>query len=717
MTANVVWNLTVPDTSLMFNYNSFNRDCPRNNGVLQCTTGSSHVSNSTTSTVSLSFFGTAVYLFGTVDDGSQYTLQLDGGNAINGSPQADQKLLGSFSNFANSPSSGLAHTVKLTVTRFKVGSILRFTGALISVDTGSPSAKPSFTSTTATGSSANLNLTPGWTKNGSYIQSGSDLSQTATFKFQGSGVAVYGLCSNTRDDLGNYYGAAQVDVSPSTFPRGISDSSDGNLFNAPPYIAEDCLMYFYSGFNEGSHNLTWTSQRDNVFISRFTAISVNGGTAPSDGTNEIDGGTVAKAIGIGVNVIVAIVVSVVAVLILICAFACFGRCRRRWRQQPYNPPPAPVPVETKEASPPANPMAALPVATYLPPTPPPAPPMRTPSVPHRSQGAPYQALDSTPAAAPPARAWYGGTLSPEVPNADLPYRPDFGVLAAVPIAPVGRAPVPPPPGAAMPYPTSTEWPRSVPSQPHETGPYAMAHASPAFGSSAEAGYHPSPSVMSTAPGLPSARTGTILTSTASHTSLPSPSSASPPPVSSAQDILIDTPITQSFAGRGVIMSADGVHDAFPSKASRSAGEAGTHTSSGEQSRHAAFAPNAPPTYAAAHPSPPRAQTGSSSADTGDHISPAPGLVLPALASQEPSTSASSSQVPTAAPVPLSPDLLVDTPVTQAFAGRGVVMSAEGVHDTSPPKVSPRSEAANGASFTGQQSQPPADYPPPPMYAP
>lgn len=137
----------------MFDYDDFNRDCPLNNGVLQCTTGSSHVSNATQSSISLRFFGrrlpfaavssilmvltgTAVYLFGTVDGGTQYTVQLDNGKAIPGTVQPGN-LIASYTNLPNSQEGGTLHQVTLSATRFKDGSILRFTGAIISVDTGS----------------------------------------------------------------------------------------------------------------------------------------------------------------------------------------------------------------------------------------------------------------------------------------------------------------------------------------------------------------------------------------------------------------------------------------------------------------------------------------------------------------------------------------------------------------------------------------------------
>ncbi|KZV95511.1 hypothetical protein EXIGLDRAFT_834324 [Exidia glandulosa HHB12029] len=431
---NVLWNLTVPDTSLAIDYSDFNRDCPINNGVLQCTSGSAHVSNSTSSSLTIRFFGTAIYLFGNVDGGTQYTLQLDDKPATQTQPQPGN-LLGSFTNLPNKPNDAdddLLHSLTLSATRFKEGSILRFNGAIISVDTGSPSAKVSVTKYTLTDQNANVVLTPGWAKNASYIQSGTAFAQHATVNFEGVGVMVYGLCSNTRQDFGNDYGEVSTDVD--SFAPFVSDSSDGNLFETRPYIADDCLMYFSTSLSQGAHNLTYNSNLDNVFLKRFEVVSVDGaGGGSIEGTNNgggvsVGGGLpgsnsgtgdsgsdvsagnngpnaaegVAKALGLSIGAIIGIAFAVVGVLIFVGIAVCVTRRRRKARLYANMSSTSLQPITQKYSN------AATPMDSQvaLQPTfaPPPGPPPHLTRVPQPSSASNYAPPPGPPPSAQHASA-------------------------------------------------------------------------------------------------------------------------------------------------------------------------------------------------------------------------------------------------------------------------------------------------------------------------
>lgn len=302
----------------------------------------------------------------------------------------------------------------------------------------------------------------------------------------GSGVMVYGLCSNTRQDFGNDYGEATADVD--TFPHDVGDSSDGGIFQTRPYIADDCLMYF-SAFAQGVHNLTYDSNRDNVFLSRFEVLSLDGsggGTGSSNsqggvstptgsggssgGSSAGSGGSslgagnstvglgdgtdsVAKALGISIGAIVGIVVTVIGVVVLAC-IACCLVCRRRRRATAVYINNAGGPSMTQQNAKQETPSAsqtALPVQSYAAPSVPPPAPFQMQA--QTQPGGTYAPPTGPPPAAarkpvPPARtlsmasrssAWSShGSQATERPravsNAHGPPQP-YAISTTVPTAP------------------------------------------------------------------------------------------------------------------------------------------------------------------------------------------------------------------------------------------------------------------------------------------
>jgi len=274
--AETTWNLTIPDSSPMIDYEGFIESCPTVvNGLARCDQGSAHVSNDTSATLTINFYGRAIYLFGSVDGGTQYTTTLDEQDAINGTVVVGN-LLASYENLS-SPSAGETHQITLTATQYTAQGALSFTEAIVSVGTGLTGASASFTTYKAVGDSQSpIRFTPGWTTNGTYKQSGTQFSQTATLNFTGSAVVVRGLCSPFRDSTGfqSSYGSVAVDGGEETF---LEDDTT-LFFSLPNYEEDDCILYYNTGLNDGQHGLVYQTNSDDVFISSMQVLGVSGGT-------------------------------------------------------------------------------------------------------------------------------------------------------------------------------------------------------------------------------------------------------------------------------------------------------------------------------------------------------------------------------------------------------------------------------------------------------
>lgn len=349
----------------MIDYESFIESCPNVvNGLARCDQGSSHISNDTTATLTINFYGRAIYLFGSVTGGTQYTTALDSQDSVNGTTVGD--LLASYENL-QSPSAGETHQITLTATQFTADGDLSFTKAIVSVGTGLQGATAAFTTFKAVGdASSPIKFTRGWTTNGTYMQSGTQFSQTATLNFTGSAVLVHGLCSPFRDNTGyqNSYGSVTVDGGEEVF---IEDDTT-LFFSLPNSVEDDCLLYYNTGLNDGEHQLAYQTNDEDVFISSMDVLGVSGGTTAGNGTNgdgdgpgglpgnstqgsDGVGGTIAS-IQLSLGVIIAIVTGAV-ILCLVCGvlvWACLIKRRRRRQNRhlgapiPYHPKPNEQPL-------------------------------------------------------------------------------------------------------------------------------------------------------------------------------------------------------------------------------------------------------------------------------------------------------------------------------------------------------------------------------------
>ncbi|ORY92561.1 hypothetical protein BCR35DRAFT_298021 [Leucosporidium creatinivorum] len=275
--ANFNWSSawTAPDTSAV--------GYPNGDSFLETLVdGTYHETASANTTTSLSFAGSALYLYGVAGPSQGfYTLNLDNGAtsaplSAFASANSSNHLLWSAVDLAEGD-----HTLEITNLGqngdSSVGESLLIDYALLTVVAGAEGA--TLTNTTIEDSDhARLTYEGSWTVNNDTRFSGNTSSytneqQSVSLKFNGSVVYVYG---DTVDDHGLY----TVDLD------GVSKQYQG-------YTAElkiGTLMYFAAGLDESEHTLTITNDPgsagtyfdlDSIVYTTPSAYAVNSPSSPS----------------------------------------------------------------------------------------------------------------------------------------------------------------------------------------------------------------------------------------------------------------------------------------------------------------------------------------------------------------------------------------------------------------------------------------------------
>ncbi|KAH7103305.1 hypothetical protein BKA62DRAFT_696481 [Auriculariales sp. MPI-PUGE-AT-0066] len=334
---NAVWNITIPHSSPSIYYQYFVRDCPIDNGIAQChDVNSSHVVNNDSSTkyFDVSFYGTAIYLYGEANDGVEYTVSIDGGDRVKGTPQGG--LLFTANNLPNKPNSYTRfHKAELQAKRFTNDGTLKFTKAVISVDSGQKTINA--VRKTFKIDDPAYQFSAGWTNNDVYKQSNTDYDQSMKFNFTGSTVLAYGLCSNTRDSstYSDSYGDFLTDTM--SYQDDISDSTSTYQVENKQYVTKDCLLFWDTSFTEGKHNVTMTTNKYQVSVSHMDVITLGvNGTDSSVSSNGNSNSTSSSTNwGILGGIIAASVVGLVILYYVV---------RNMWRRCTYRYPATPAPL-------------------------------------------------------------------------------------------------------------------------------------------------------------------------------------------------------------------------------------------------------------------------------------------------------------------------------------------------------------------------------------
>ncbi|KAH7103307.1 hypothetical protein BKA62DRAFT_696485 [Auriculariales sp. MPI-PUGE-AT-0066] len=336
---NAVWNITVPHSSPLVAYgDTWVRACPTSNGVENCGEGSSHDANENISDkyLQISFYGTAIYLYGEMNDGMGFTATIDS-NDVAVATQGD--LLFMANNLPNQPDDGDLHILKLEAKRFSADGVLKFKEAIISVDSGKPTVTANTVTHKVDDANSGIKFSKGWSREDQYMKASVDFEQTVNFEFTGSAILAYGKCSNKRNDTYAFtdaYGYFESDgMSGYDY---ISDTSDWSAQDNPTYVTDDCLLFWDTNLPEGKHNVSLKTDQYEVFISRFDVVTLgdsaagnssNSSTSNGDGGNGQSKSDDSKSGGISMGMVVGIAVAAVALVLAVALFLIFRTKRRR----------------------------------------------------------------------------------------------------------------------------------------------------------------------------------------------------------------------------------------------------------------------------------------------------------------------------------------------------------------------------------------------------
>ncbi|KAH7097649.1 hypothetical protein BKA62DRAFT_715905 [Auriculariales sp. MPI-PUGE-AT-0066] len=297
--ANTMWNMVRPLAMrplwLMGRLHGFYLDCPKDaDGIIQCQApGSSHITREDTdvASVSVSFYdSTAIYLFGEVSGGLEYTTDR-GSNETRSVGQPDGTLLAMYDNLKTefdfsedmTWDNRQHHVLNLNYARRRSEDTITITYAVHARSTDRV-----VISNRINGSE--LAYSP-WPNDTTYWEVSKDPFNSARLTFEGNGILVYGLCTNTINSTTNL-GTVSLDYVAMDQPALQPSNTT--------YMTHDCLLHAETQLEYGQHTLTWQADPDDqVLLSHYDS---SGG--PTSHITDSRGG--GKAMGTGAIVGVAV---------------------------------------------------------------------------------------------------------------------------------------------------------------------------------------------------------------------------------------------------------------------------------------------------------------------------------------------------------------------------------------------------------------------------
>lgn len=312
----LTYNVTIPHTSIHIEYSKegWASDCPKTDRIL-CSDSSgtvgSHVAHNISKQFGFEFYGRALYLYGELDPGVKASISFNYKRPIPLSPgdgflaayddfttACDAFDLGCTDRSALTNRSNPFNTFVVNITENTSGGSLRFTRGVFKYPIHLSQASISIR--TYNIDDGEIVYSDGWTRNGTYMQSGIQTRQysrpASSFKlvFDGPAVWIWGFCGRREEQDNAHYGRLYVNNDNSIGGEGQVTNPNNTQTDIRPEDAK-CLIYFVGNLDNRSNQIvfkdlqTCNFQLHSIDVLQVTEWGSGQGTVSGLGIRQFDG--------------------------------------------------------------------------------------------------------------------------------------------------------------------------------------------------------------------------------------------------------------------------------------------------------------------------------------------------------------------------------------------------------------------------------------------